>query len=376
MPKISDGFRLAVLLLVATILAGCNTSTPPGAGPAAPAGGAGGAKRFIFLTNGNSPFWDACRSGLVEGETHFKLKDAGLSVSMEVNAGGAQGQIDKLRQFASQSDIVGVAISVIQADNPAIVAEMKNLQAKGVKMVTVDGDVNRETFRDARPYYLGTDNIVGGRILGQAAKTLLESRDVKSGGYVQFAGYKDNDNARNRMNGFQETIGKAYQEKDRMSDEMDLTRARDNVRNAIINHKDLVALVGIWSYNAPAIAEVVTERKRRDDLTVVTFDAEAGAIEHMSQGKIDAMVVQNPFDMGYQTVRLLKAMHENDSATIKEMFPNEGKPEGDIYTTGLRVVVPDANSPLKKEMFDSKVVEYMTLPEFQEWLKKYNLTSS
>jgi ribose transport system substrate-binding protein len=337
---------------------------------------AAGKKRLIFLTNGNSPFWDACRSGLVEGAKEFKLDEAGLTVAMEVNDGTAQGQIDKLRQYASQSDVAGVAVSVIQADNPAIVEEMKNLQAKGVKIITVDGDVNRETFRDARPYYLGTDNIVGGRVLGTAAQAILKSRKVGKGGYVQFAGFTDNDNARNRMNGFKEAIGDAYEEKDRMPDGMDLAKARDNVRNAITNHKDLVALVGIWSYNAPAIAEVATERNVRDKITVVTFDAEAGAIEQMTGGTIDAMVVQNPFDMGYQTVRLLKAMIEKDDTVIKEMFPNPDQKDGDIYTTGLRVVVPAKETPLTKEMFEAKAVEYMTLPQFKEWLKKYNLSSS
>jgi ribose transport system substrate-binding protein len=88
------------------------------------------------------------------------------------------------------------------------------------------------------------------------------------------------------------------------------------------------------------------------------------------------MVVQNPFDMGVQTVRVMKAMIGDDQATIKEMFPNQGQPDGDIYTTGLRVVVPSAESPVKAELFDAKVVEYMLLPDFQAWLKKYNLTSS
>ncbi|MBC7856349.1 MAG: substrate-binding domain-containing protein [Pirellulaceae bacterium] len=376
---------LAGLLVLPLLLVGCGgdskvtTDEVKTDGSAATAGSpksTAGKKRLIFLTNGNSPFWDACRSGLVEGAKEFKLGDAGLTVAMEVNDGTAQGQIDKLRQYASQSDVAGVAVSVIQADNPAIVEEMKNLQAKGIKIITVDGDVNRDTFRNARPYYLGTDNIVGGRVLGTAAQAILKSRKVEKGGYVQFAGFTDNDNARNRMNGFKEAVGEAYEEKDRMPDGMDLAKARDNVRNAITNHKDLVALVGIWSYNAPAIAEVATERNVRDKISVVTFDAEAGAIEQMTGGTIDAMVVQNPFDMGYQTVKLLKAMFEKDDKTIKAMFPNEGQKDGDIYTTGLRVVVPEKDTPLTKEMFDAKSVEYMTLPQFKEWLTKYNLSSS
>ena len=335
-----------------------------------------GLKRVIFVTNGDDPFWDACLSGLQEGEKQFELAAAGLKVERDVNDGRAEGQIERLRQYATQGDIAGVAISVIQADNLAIVEEMKKLQEKGVKIITVDGDVNRELYRDARSFYIGTDNVVGGRTLGTAAKALLEAKEVTSGGYVQFAGFTDNDNARSRMNGVQEAIGEAYTEKSRDADGMDLAKARDNVRNAIQNHQDLVALIGIWAYNAPAIADVVTETRSRDKYVVATFDAQDLAIGHMAKGNIDVMVVQNPFDMGQQTCRLMKAMIADDQETIKEMFPRLGEPDGDIYTTGLRVVVPDDKSPVKADLFDSKVVEYMLLPDFQAWLKKYKLTSS
>src|SRR5688500_5002723 len=71
----------------------------------------GGSKRFILLTNGNSPYWDACRFGLQEGAKEFKLEEAGIAAVMEVNDGTPKGQIDKLRQFGSQSDILAVAVS-------------------------------------------------------------------------------------------------------------------------------------------------------------------------------------------------------------------------------------------------------------------------
>jgi hypothetical protein len=59
------------------------------------------------------------------------------------------------------------------------------------------------------------------------------------------------------------------------------------------------------------------------------------------------------------------------------MFPNMGQPGGDILDTGLKVVAPKG-SALKPEMFESfgKSVEFLDLPSFQEWLKKYDLTSS
>src|SRR5205814_4285094 len=108
--------RIVVVAVLAAIttLAGCTNQ--PGASP-------GGRKRIVFLTNGSDPFWDACRSGLEEGARKFEIDKAGYTVAMEVNNGKPQGQIDKLRQFASQGDVAAVAISVIQADNAAIIEE-------------------------------------------------------------------------------------------------------------------------------------------------------------------------------------------------------------------------------------------------------------
>jgi ribose transport system substrate-binding protein len=297
-------------------------------------------------------------------------------VSRDVNNASAEGQIERLRQYATQDDVAGIAISVIQADNQSIAEEMRKLRAKGVKLITVDGDVNRESFRDARSYYIGTDNTVGGRTLGTATRALLEAKGLKEGGYVQFAGFTDNDNARARMNGFKEAVGAGFREVDRMADEMDLSKARDNVRAALVNHPDLVALVGIWAYNAPAIAEVTQERGVRDRVTIVTFDAQAAALNHMADGRIDAMVVQNPFEMGIQTVRLLLAMHAGDEATIKEMFPRLGQPDGDIYTTGLRLIVPDADPLVKPADIQGSDHEYLPLSTFRAWLAKYGLSSS
>ena len=305
------------------------------------------------------------------------LAAAGYTVEMDKGAFKIEAQIDKLRQFATEPDIVGIAISAVQADNKTIAQEMKNLQSLGKKVITVDGDLNRQRFRDSRTHYIGTDNFIAGKTLGKALRQILQSRKVMQGGYYQFAGFTDNDNARSRMNGVQEGVTKDYEELGRKPDQGNRDKAADNVRTALDNDEEkIVALVGIWAYNAPKIASVVKERKVRDKVSIATFDAAVDAISAMGAGNIDVMVVQNPFDMGMQTVRLLKAMCENDGMTVKAMFPNEGKEDGDVYTTGLRVVVPDDKSPVKATDFDPKVVEFMSLEQFKQWLAKYGLESS
>ena len=326
---------------------------------------------MIILINGDSPFWDAGRAGSQTANSELKLKDKGLVAAFETNDGTSQGQLAKLQQYGTQSDIAGIAISALDASNVAVVNELQNLQKKGIKIVTLDSDVDRDQFRDARHAFIGTDNFVGGRVLGTCAKGLKPG----GGEYVTFVGRTGAQNAIDRISGFAQGAGDKFVSDDTMADDTDRPRARENVRNAIDNHPNLRVLVGIWSYNAPAIVDVVRESDRRKDFTVVVFDAEPQAITAIGEGFIDAMVVQNPFRMGYDSIRMLAALVGDNKEVLAEMLPNFGKPDGDIFDTGLKVVVPNANSPLKADQFD-KGVEFLTLDKFQEWLKKYGLSGS
>ncbi len=330
-------------------------------------------KRIVLLNNTDSPFWDAARAGIAQAVKDLKLEEQGFTAGMDSNDGTEQSQIEKLRQYGTQSDIVAVIISPTSATNPGIADELSNLKKKGLIVGCFDSDLDAK-FQSVREFYVGTNNIQGGKVLGTAAKNLKPD----GGAYVQFVGLDSQQNAIDRMNGFTEATGEKYVQKDRRLDDADRTRARDNVRNVIDKFPELNILVGIWSYNAPAIVDVVTERKVRDKFAIVTFDAEQLAIQQMANGQIDAMVVQNPFGMGYESVRYAFAKLNGDEKTTTEMFPNLGQPGGDVLDTGLKIVVPAENTPLKAEMFESfgDKLEFMTLPAFQQWMQKYNLTSS
>jgi len=350
---------------------GAGNTTSDSSGADKGKGGAGGLKRIIILTNGDSPFWDACRQGLIAANAELKLKQDGLVAELDVNDGSPQGQLTKLQQYSTQSDIVGVGVSAIDADNVAIADELRSMQKKGIKILTIDSDLDRGKFSDARHAFIGTDNLVGGQVLGLCAKGLKPD----GGEYVTFVGRSGAQNAIERIGGFAKGAGSKFKSKDAMEDDTDPSKAQENVRNAIQNHPNLSVLVGIWSYNAPAIVDVVRQANRRKDFTIVAFDAEPTAITAMADGNIDAMVVQNPFQMGYQGVRMLAALVQEKKDVLTEMLPKHGQPGGDLYDTGLKVVVPGDSSPLKADMFD-KGVEFTTLDKFQAWLKKYNLAGS
>lgn len=356
-------------------IAGCtqsNSSAPSNSSSnnsSAPA--AGTKKRIVLLNNTDSPYWDAARAGIDAAVKELKLADAGFSAAMDSNNGTEEGQVEKLRQYGTQADIAAVIISPLSSTNPAIADELANLRKKGVIIGCFDSDLS-EANRESREFYVGTNNVTGGKVLGTAAKALKPDCE-----YVQFVGTDSQQNAIERMDGFTEVYGAATQ-KDRKLDDGDRGRARDNVRDVISKYPGLSMLVGIWSYNAPGIVDVVKEKEARDKFKVVVFDAEQLAVEQMSDGQIDVMVVQNPFGMGYDSVKYAFAKANNDTETIKSMFPNMGQPGGDIRDTGLKVVVPESSSAMSQDTFSEfgQTVQFMKFPSFQAWLKQYGLTSS
>jgi ribose transport system substrate-binding protein len=127
---------------------------------------------------------------------------------------------------------------------------------------------------------------------------------------------------------------------------------------------------------------VVEERGVRDKTTVVVFDAAARALADMSQGQIDAMVVQNPYQMGDLSVKLMRALTKKDGAAIQKVLPSydpeTGKfkqPDGDVYHTELRVVVPNKESPLKADLFRPET-KFFYFDDFKKWLDERHLVSS
>ena len=59
---------------------------------------------------------------------------------------------------------------------------------------------------------------------------------------------------------------------------------------------------------------------------------------------IDATVVQQPYEYGFQAVKLLKALLGKDDATVKKMVP-----VGKIIDVPCRTVTSDPNGPVKSK---------------------------
>lgn len=351
-------WALAIVLLAS----GCGGggSVEQGAAPSTSGlpGGAGGSSsgpRLMFITNSNADWWNAVEKGMLDGGKEF-----GCQVELRRNDGKVPGQIQLLETAASLPDVQGVAVSVLEAEAPGIADAMRAVQKAGKFVIAIDSDIT-PSAADARSAYIGTDNRKAGIAAGQAAKALRP----QGGKVAVFVGTAAAANAIERREGFFEGAGDAFVPTEVFEDSNDFARVNTNVQTAITKYPDLGVLLGLWSYNAPRIAEEVSSsadlRKR---MTVVTFDLDELSVGHLEQGSIDASVCQNPYDMGYLGVQLLKALVQKDEKTIAEILPN-----GQTRETGVRIIVPKADSPVKGE-------NVITIEDMKRWLESKGLKSS
>jgi ribose transport system substrate-binding protein len=330
------------------VVAGCGGSTTPTSTPTA-------GPKLLFISNGNSDWWNAVEKGMQDG-----ARDFGAQAVLRRNEGSTQGQIDRLQEALTLPDIQGVAVSVIEADAPGVADAMRALQRAGKVVIAIDSDV-ASSAADARRAYIGTNNVKAGEAAGKAAAALRP----EGGRVAVFVGTSAAANARERAEGFFAAAGPTFTKTATFDDGGDTTRAQDNVQTAVTRDPSLGLLLGLWSYNAPAIAEEVSKSPDlRARTTVVTFDLDELAITHLEKGNIDVSVCQNPYEMGYQGVKLLKALIVNDAATAKEVVP-----DGSTRDTGVRVVVPSASSPVKGE-------NVITIEAMKQWLASKGLRST
>jgi len=103
---------------------------------------------------------------------------------------------------------------------------------------------------------------------------------------------------------------------DTRTDNTDRARAKQNAEDALTRYPDVDCLVGLWSYNGPAILSAVQDAKKIGKVKIVCFDEERDTLQGVLDGDIFGTIVQQPYEFGYQSVRILAALARGDKSVI------------------------------------------------------------
>lgn len=298
MNKIAQSLAAAALLLAAVGCAPRQAAEPAGEGQAA----AGEQFQLAFVTNNASDFWTIARRGVEKADGEL----ANVTVEFRMPGDGTAAEQRRIIDDLLAKGVDGIAISPV---DPANQIDMLNSAAQQVLVVTQDSDAPESD----RACYVGTDNLAAGRQAGEELKKVLPN----GGRVMLFVGTADAQNARDRIAGIREAIaGTNIEIIDVRTDETDRARAKANVADTLVKYPDIAALVGIWSYNGPAILSAVREAGKINQVQIVCFDEEDQTLDGVKEGAISATIVQQPFEFGYQSVKLMAEVLGGNRAAI------------------------------------------------------------
>lgn len=302
--------RALVYLLIgafAVFSASCNNAGSGGGGSTP--GGGGKKLRLAFVTNNPSDFWTIARKGTEKAAAELP----NVEVEFQLPGQGTAAEQQRIVDDLVAKGIDGMAIS---PNDPANQVQMLNRVASQALVVTQDSDAPASN----RAFYIGTDNVAAGEQAGKLVKEALP----QGGNIMVFVGKADAQNAKERYEGLKKALeGSNIKILDLRTDDTDRVRAKSNPADALVKYNDLVGMVGLWSYNGPAILSAVKEANKVGKVKIIAFDEEDETLAGVKEGSIYATVVQQPFEFGYQSIKLMAQVLGGDKSVIpasKQIF--------------------------------------------------------
>lgn len=286
---------LLVCLLAALLLLGCSTASKK--------------KRVAFVTNNPANFWTIAKRGCEKADQ--ELED--VDVEFQIPSDGTAAEQKRIIDDLVAKGVDGIAISPV---DPANQTQMLNDLSKRALVFTQDSDAPQSN----RACYLGTDNHAAGLQAGNLIKEALPN----GGRIMVFVGKSDAQNARERFDGIKEALqGSKVEIIDLRTDDVDPVRAKANVADTLVKYPDIAGLVGLWEYNGPAILSAVKDAGKIGKVQIICFDEADDTLQGIKAGSIYATVVQQPYEFGYQSIKLMAKVLNGDKSGIpasKQVF--------------------------------------------------------
>jgi ribose transport system substrate-binding protein len=252
----------------------------------------------------NNPFWLEIEQGARSAAETFELALSYIGPS-RINS---EEQLRLLAKIITSKPYAIIVQGLNDPNYRALIDEAYNL---GITVVTIDAD-EQDSKRLA---YVGSDSRKAGRQLGEQVA-------AATGGSGQI-GVLMGSNAVNqelRLQGFKDAIAQYPQLRivDTRTTSNSRLRAVEQTTELIQQHPAISAIVGFSALDGPGMAEAVQrlEAANANNTTITekhlpriyAFDLLPGTRDAIAQCLVSATIVQKPYEMGYEAVKLLRGL--------------------------------------------------------------------
>ncbi len=290
--------KALVCALLAACLCACTAAAPAGARH----------RVAIVAKSTRTEFWLSVFAGAEAAATEYNIE---LSIT------GPETEEDYETQNRMVADAVAagaeaLVFSAIDYENNA--AAIDAAAESGVRIVAIDSNVDSGAVQT----YIGTDNYAAGQMAAQAALDGVEGQLTV--GIVNYDVSSANGQERERgaVDAFEQS-GRAHVAAV-INTLAEAARAQADTAAMLAEHPEINVLLAFNEPTSVGAADAVEGMGLAEDVFLVGFDSNVATIDGLQDGTVDALIVQNPYAMGYLGVesayRLLSGQGGSPEATV------------------------------------------------------------
>ena len=310
------------LIAVALIGSACNRS---------------GVRRIGVIPKGTAHvFWQSVHAG---------AEAAGREFHETVDWDGPPNETDYARQleiFDSMLNQHVNGIVVAASDQTTLNASLDRASRENIPVVVFDSGVDSDKYVS----FVATNNYEGGQMAARKLGELLQGK----GSVAMIKNAPGSASTMDRERGFRDTLAKEFAAMKIVAEQYCMTdgaKAMAAAENIYTAHPTLDGLFASSEPSSIGAAQAAKARGLAGKVKIVGFDSSEGLVADLQQGAIDALVVQDPFRMGYEAVRAL-----TDKLNGKT-------PQKRIDLSAVVITKADLGKPEIKELLHPDLKKYL-----------------
>ncbi|BDA83133.1 ABC transporter substrate-binding protein [Aureimonas sp. SA4125] len=291
----------------------------------------------IIVKDTTSFYWQIVLAG---------ARAAGKDLGVTVPELGAQAETDINGQVSILENAVSgspAAIVIAPTEKDALGAPITEAAAS-VPIIGIDSSASSDKFSS----FLTTDNVQGGRIAadGLAAAIAAKHGGKAEGDVALITNAPGAGSLEQRKEGFVAQLKEKYPGLNLVADKY----ADGQASTGLNITTDLLTanpnLVGIFASNlimAQGAGQAVAENKAQDKVALVGFDSDDKLVSFLKEGVISALVVQDPYRMGYDGIKTALAVSKGETV------------EKNVDTGANLITTANMEEPRSQELLNPKV---------------------
>lgn len=333
-----------LLLLAGTLAVACKD--PPKPTDSSGEGGittSGKRIKIAVIPKGTThEFWKSVHAGAVKAS---KEMDVDIVWKGPLKEDDLKAQIDVVDTFVAQG-VSGIVLAPL--NDSALKTPVKRAKDAKIPTVIFDSDLQG----DDHVAFVATDNKAAGKIAAEAMDKNLGGK----GNIIVLRYQEGSASTQNREQGFLDGL-KAKPDLKVVSDNQyggaTVESAFKKGESLLIAHKAQTGAVnGVFAPNESTTFGMLQALKKsgtNQKVKLIGFDSSDVLVKALKEGDVDGLVVQNPFNMGYLSVK-----------TMVDHL--KGKPVEKRVDTGARLV--------EKANLDDPAVKEIMQPDLKKWLNE------